>query len=323
MSDRMADDLKHYASRPTPLHYNDFFKAAELAIKNKIPPDELVSEFSCESSQSEDYVWLLMQEFQTRHPDLHDKLLGKKAPPKPKIFTDDYIVIDFETGGFQGTDGFRPVEYGALLYLGGKLMVRSGLVNPYLDDDKFAFPLSLEEMLHITDSDIRSRGIHPKECVQTLASLLTHKKYVHLPVWGHNLVKFDYPLYQQEARRYDGPMVEEERLRDSAALYKALKMSSVCNDRNLLAFMRQTLNARRKGLKFSISHILTNEDLPMEMEIVDGELVNWVPNPEIGITEEIYEQMKAEGLHRAGMDCVVTHVLIQWLKQHGEHMWME
>lgn len=323
MTDKLEDDLATYASRPTPKNYNEFAKAAELAIKSKTPPDQMVPDYAMQESLTEDYVWLLVQEFKERQPELHNKWLGKKTKPRPTIFADDYIVIDFETGGFRNTPGFRPVEYGILLYKGGKLTVRSGLVNPYLDDTVFQFPLTLEDKLNITDRDIKTQGIHPKACAQRLNKMLTHEDYAGLQVWGHNLLGFDVYLYDQEAERYDQQSLDPIRLRDSAALYKALKMSSLCRGDDLLGFMRQTLNARRKGLRYSVAHILANEELPINATIVDDEMTDWQPCPEIGITDEIYNQMKSEGLHRAGMDCVVTHAIIQWLKSYGEDMFLE
>lgn len=234
------------------------------------------------------------------------------------IFSDDYAVFDYETGGFLNTRGGRPVEVGILMYRDGKARIHQHLVNPCADDEMFVISLDAEHIHGISHDLIEADGLHPK-----MSSRILLQGVEDLPVWTHNGVKFDFELMKQECRRYGLTPIEMGRWRDTAALYKAWKIGKYPDQfPNLYTFMKSALNTRRRNLYFNLPY-LTNE-LDLGVEILDEEgnptgdlakAAGWRVHPRLGIDEHELAKVENLGFHRAPFDCVVTHGLVQWCKR--------
>ncbi len=237
------------------------------------------------------------------------------------IFSDDYVVFDYETGGFLDTPGGRPVEVGMLQYVGGVAKIHSHLVNPRADgDERFVISLDAEKIHGIGHDMLEDEGWHPEKS----SSVLLRGLGDELPVWTHNGVKFDFKLMIEECRRFGLSPIPQARWRDTAALYKGWKVGKYPSDfANLVSFMDAALNVRRRGLYFSLTHLTAELDLGVKLfneagnpiTNKDEHVAGWEVSPELGIPEDQLAKVESLGLHRAPFDCVVTHALVQWCKK--------
>lgn len=225
------------------------------------------------------------------------------------VFSDDYYVLDFETGGFLNTSGGRPVEMAVLEFVDGKARITSTLVNPLLDDDSFQIAEQAENVHGISRALIEKEGMHPEHALR----LFLEQVGSELPVWAHNGCGFDFPLHESESARYGSSSLERSRFRDSAALYKGWKMDRFpAPGENLHTYFTEVLRTRRQGLYFNLDFLSKELDLGVRRE--RGGSVAW-DFSDLGLSEEESAEISSLGAHRAAFDCILTHALIQWMSR--------
>lgn len=233
-------------------------------------------------------------------------------PDDLNIFTDDYYLLDFETGSLPGNPNFRPVEVGLLRHQGGKTKVWTSLVNPKLDDPNFVIDLGAQEIHHITQDMLDKDGISTAKMVEMIQKGIGQDD---LPLWAHNGVPFDYPLLDSEYQKQGVPRVKRERLRDSAGIYKGWRINRHPDQYpNLLEYFRAVLNTRVKGLLFNLNHLVTTlTDLGLiVVRDDDGRALGWQVEERLGIDAEQQRKLASVGFHRCGFDVVATHAVVQW-----------
>lgn len=227
------------------------------------------------------------------------------------LFTPDYFILDYETGGFSGTRGFRPVEIAVLLFRGGKTTLRSTIINPY-DDPDFQLSPDAEKVHGISEAEMRKNGRPAKEATEALHAYLNKPEHADLPIWAHNGAKFDFPLYNTEAGRYGLPMLKQSRLRDSAALYKGRIMGTKPQPGETLhAYFLRVLNTPRRGLLFNLKLIAETELIGLNRKDPNDPSSPLIADPSLGMSDETLEKLGSLGAHRAGYDVAVTHALVQ------------
>ncbi len=227
------------------------------------------------------------------------------------LFTDDYVVLDYETGGFAGTSGFRPVEVAILEYRSGVVSARSTIVNPM--DPGFILSDGAEKTHGISMTKIAAEG----KPARAVAERMHEELSAHdLPIWAHNGVKFDIPLFDQECARYGKKPFHRSRFRDSAALFKGRALGAEpFADETLYQYFVRVLNTPKKGLKFALDFISEVVDVGLrKIECEDG-MPTLEAHPSLGIPNELLRQVEQLGAHRAKYDVLLTHAVIQTLKK--------
>lgn len=242
-----------------------------------------------------------------------------------KVFTDDYYVFDYETGGFLETAGGRPVEVGLLRYVNGVAKIHSYLVDPTQDDTSFVIDMGAQQAHGISLEMIKKAGCHPKQAAQVMLKAMDD---ADLPVWTHNGVRFDFPLLRKECQKYGLSPIESPRWRDSAAIYKAWKIGMYPDQYpSLVKFFQAALAVRRRGLLYNLAFLAT--ELPLGVTLLDGDgnatkdigqVQGWSVDPALGLDTTELQKVENQGLHRAAFDCVVTHGLVQWCKKNLMHL---
>lgn len=227
------------------------------------------------------------------------------------MFTDDYFVLDYETGGFYGTNGFRPVEVALLAFKNGVVKLRHYIVDA-TDDPYFRVSEGAEAVHHIGMAKIAAEGVPAKTIATSLHEIIT--SLGDLPIWGHNCSQFDRPLMEMECQRYQLEPPGWNRWRDSAALYKAHKMGVArFKDEPLQDYFSRILSMRRKGLYFSLKHVLETEKLGITLDDA-GEAPVLTVDPKLGLPADVASEILKLGAHRAAFDVLVTHALIQAMR---------
>lgn len=228
------------------------------------------------------------------------------------LFTTDYAVFDFETGGLLNSRGGRPVEMAVLTFIGGTAEITSMLVNPFVDDSGFLIEEGAQRVHGLSREKVEAEGVSPKTAVAQFMSLVGGE----MPVWAHNGCGFDFLIHEAEAARYDLPSLARGRWRDSAALYKGWKLGRMPKEgEDLRSYFTSVLRIRRRGLYFNLGHLTKALDLGIRGK---GE-EEWDFGG-LGLSESAQAETASLGQHRAGFDCILTHALIQWMQRNWQDM---
>ena len=224
------------------------------------------------------------------------------------IFTDDYYVFDYETAGLPNAGrNFRPLEIGALRFVGGRATVRTFLVNPFADDPQFAIDPGAEAVHHISADMVKTAGVAPDDATGRLLALLDGD----LPIWTHNGTQFDFPLLRAECARGRRTAPTVVRQRDSAALYKGRKLGLRPDDfRDFNEFAETALSTRRRGLFFNLPLLV--RELPLGIRQTEQGVD--VDYDRLGLDPTEVDPLLRAGAHRTGFDVIATHALVQWLR---------
>jgi len=210
------------------------------------------------------------------------------------VFTQDYNILDFETSGLnESLDHIIEI---------GLLEVRntahntpiSWIVNPNFPE-AFHIPSKVTDMTGITDTQLMY-GADPKELFPSFIQRIRW-----LPVWGHNLLRFDVTFINEECGRICTIPPPKETWFDTAAIFKAYQLSlpgqewaqepgilnEIENYSNFYDYGMYVLDKRIKGLYYN---------LPFCCETlgVDASDIRF---------------------HRAGGDCIATYRVREALKQ--------
>ena len=159
----------------------------------------------------------------------------------------DYIVLDTETSGL---DVFRDkiVELSWLKVVDGEVSAhRSYVVNP----GEVSIPENVTQIHGIT-TEMAEQGTPIREVLTEL-----FMEIGDLPIVGHNIINFDWPLITYPVMRDDpaapNPMSLMPRLIDTMALYKSTLMGVLQqHGQTHLTFARHVIDARIKGLRFNL-----------------------------------------------------------------------
>jgi len=223
------------------------------------------------------------------------------------LFSNNFYVLDSETGGFPGTAGFRPVEIALLKCVNNNITLRHFLLDP-TDDPTFMINPGAQAVHGITMEKVCSEGVPIKTGIQSLHAELTKNQ---LPIWGHNGIKFDFPLLHNEFTRYQLAPIPEHRLYDTAAWYKSRKLNITQNPgESFHAFGLRVLDYKQKGLFFSLNHIVNT--VPIGLEVKEGQIQT---DQSLGIPKELADDLAKLGAHRAGFDVLVTYALLKYLQK--------
>lgn len=223
------------------------------------------------------------------------------------IFTDNYCVFDFETGGFLNTSGGRPVEQAILKYVDGVAELTTVLVNAFVDEPSFEIGAGAERVHGLSRDLVERDGVHPQEALRLFNEVVEDS----LPVWAHNGCGFDFLIHEAESSRYGLSSMSRDRWRDSAALYKGWKLDRLPKaDESLPRYFQEVLDTRRKGLPFNLGFL--TEELDLGIRASGDEAWDF---SNLGLTTESEASIAELGAHRAGFDCVLTHALIQWMQR--------
>ena len=223
------------------------------------------------------------------------------------VFSDDYCVFDFETGGFLETRGGRPIEQAVLRYVGGVAEIHTCLVNPFVDDRRFEIGAGAERVHGLSRVVVEDKGVHPSEALQVFHDVVGEA----MPIWAHNGCGFDFLIHETESKRYESAPISRARWRDSAALYKGWKLGRLPKaSESLPKYFDAVLKVRRRGLLFNLGHLSDSLDLGIK-----GAKAGEWDFGSLGLTSESLASVAELGAHRAGFYCVLTHALIQWMRR--------
>lgn len=220
-----------------------------------------------------------------------DRLLAETAKRCPdKKLPDTYMVFDTETTGTKIASS-RIVQYG-FCHVEDRKVLRSYsfLVNhgPDLEIPEGAFKVH-----GIDVKKTLAEGVPFKELIHQIVDLFDEWRKSKLMFVGHNMMSFDAPLFEQEARRAERPFkFEENEILDTGMVVKAtqLGMSFRLND-TLRSFGKWVSNVRARGIYWSLDRYCYAHYKLKELSGIDK-----------------------DAAHDAAVDCLLTHYLLERLR---------
>jgi len=140
-------------------------------------------------------------------------------PTWEEVFTDSYVIYDTETSGLHPEEGDRIIEAGIMEVDDNVVRsVSNWIINP-LFPEPFHIPDKVVELTGINDTEL-SYGADPKEFYPSLMNRLRFKH-----IWGHNIIRFDQIMLDEECKRLCILSLPKQNLFDSAAIFKAWQLS--------------------------------------------------------------------------------------------------
>lgn len=201
-----------------------------------------------------------------------------------------YLVMDTETSGIDLYKD-RAIQYGFCFVHKGKvtntfaqIVNRAGLV----------IPIGAYKVHGIDNVKMASEGIDPKWFVQEVSKILTDWRSTGNMFVGHNIMAFDAPMFELESTIQGCPFkFEANEVVDTGMLVKAAQLGMYMDGRESLRdFYRRVAEVRAKGVYWSLDrHCYPKYDLERRT----------------GISKD--------SSHDAGVDCVLSHAVLEALKE--------
>lgn len=244
-----------------------------------------------------------------------------------RVFNEDYVVFDYETGGFVGTPGGYPVEIGILRYKDGEAKVTSFLVDQ-TQNPEFEMSPGAVKAHGITEDMIQRHGVKPEEAASRLHTALSGD----LPIWAHMGLAFDFPILEQQNIKYGLEPIDTSRYRDSAGIYKAVTLGEPISADSLTEDCLNALDVRWRGFFFNLGYLTCTKNIGVRLYDDSGDPVGkdnvksasaYIIDQRLGLSPLQEAKVKGYGLHRAAFDCVVTHGLIQWMRSEWSSIFCE
>jgi len=260
-------------------------------------------------------------------------MIRSAAPTDPRttmttaplpLFTDEYFIFDYETGGFAGTREGRPVELALLYYGQGRVELSHRLINPELDDPTYQQRPEAIAVHGLTPAVLREKGVHPGQADAFLRGAFARNP--NSPIWAHCGTSLDFPVAEAEARRFglQPPWIDDSRLRDSGGIYKGLLIGLKPSEyQSWLHYCRAALAIPRRGLFFSVSHLVSTLDVGVKLIGDPKHPTGFDLSVDLGVAPELARELSALGMHRAAFDCVATHGIVNHLRQNTDQDWID
>jgi len=171
----------------------------------------------------------------------------------------NYSVIDFETSGLKPEIDYI-IEIGLLEVINDVPMATIGwIMNPNFPE-AFHIPAEVTAITGITDTEI-TYGADPRELFPSFINRIRW-----LPVWGHNLLRFDYLFIDGECKRSCTITPPNGIWFDTAAIFKAWQLTlpdkqwsqeptaldEIENYSTFYDYGMYILNKRIRGLKYNL-----------------------------------------------------------------------
>jgi DNA polymerase III epsilon subunit-like protein len=203
---------------------------------------------------------------------------------------DTYMVFDTETNG-TSISSSRILQYGFCCVENRKIVKKdSFLVNHGPDLD---IPVGAFNVHGISVERTLAEGVPFEECVPRLVEMFESWRKRGLMFVGHNMMAFDAPLFEQECTRVKKPFkFNENEIVDTGMMVKAyqLGMSYRMND-TLRSFGKWVSGVRAKGVFWSLDRYCYEH---FKLQEISG--------------------INKEDAHDAGVDCMLTHFLLERLR---------
>ena len=201
-----------------------------------------------------------------------------RGPPWLEDSPRCYLVFDFETTGLDPARD-RIIQVGLCEVSAGQVIQRSSwLVNQPVE-----VPPEAARIHGISTSDIRARGIPPRDSVQRVLAAMRQAP----ACIGHNIHRFDVPFLLAESRRHGFAAPDYQHYIDTAAIYKGRKLGLAPRPaESPRAYADRVFSIRAYGLRYAIPTCLAELGID--------------PGP--------------ARLHDASQDAYVTHLIFQALQ---------
>lgn len=216
----------------------------------------------------------LLEEVKLRCP-------GKKLP-------DRYIVFDTETSGVNPYEchilqlGVAFVESRRVVAVLTQALHREGI---------FIHPEAIK--VHgLTAEKLKAEGIPPKEYIPYLVETFKEYRDLGYMFLGHNMMAFDAPLFEREAKSLGCPFqFGENDILDTGMIVKASQLGLCFKDQETLrGFYKRVSEVRAKGVRWALDKYCY---------------------PTYGLVKYGVDISKA---HDAGTDCQLAHYLLEELR---------
>lgn len=200
-------------------------------------------------------------------------------------FPKSYVVFDTETSG---TDPVKDkiLQYGLAIVREGKLVdTFSILVNR---TDVQISP-GAQAVHGISNEKMAAEGCDPQQAFEEMLQTFEAYRKAGQMFVGHNIIAFDAPLFEQEARvRGVSFKFGDNEILDTGTIVKAAQLGMYIDDRDSIrSWARKVTEVRRKGLYWSL----------------DRYCFDTFKLAEFGL--------RKDEAHDAGYDCKLTHYLFR------------
>lgn len=192
---------------------------------------------------------------------------------------DQYVVFDFETSGLDHRRN-KVIEIGALKINSKKepLSLSVLIYRPELVLDAVII-----ETTGITDETLKW-GIGEELAAYQLRAFIED-----LPLVGHNALRFDLLFLQQLFEPYFKKEVKEERIVDTAAMYKIWKLGYKPDKNKLIhQWSKDILDMKTPGVKYNLGLV------SKELEVKVDEKQQHRALYDCNLTMQVYEVLKSK-----------------------------
>lgn len=179
--------------------------------------------------------------------------------------TDIILIYDYETSGLSAEKD-QPIEVAAEKHFpDGKIEYFQRLIR--MKDGK-KLPAKIIEITGITDALLEAEGIDYQQAMTDFFEFAGYSKTEFVNnVWqvGHNHLNFDREFSKKFALANAYLDMDPTKLWDTAGHYKAQKLGFKKQEgEKWPAYHKRALNTIKKGLKFNLTHICNELNLPLE-----------------------------------------------------------
>ena len=220
------------------------------------------------------------------------RLLAEVAARCPDgKFPDSYLVCDSETSGGSPTSD-RIIQYGfcvvrdrvvqsnfaIIINHGPKLFIQPGALNVH----------------HIDHARMAREGVPPEEGLKAIFDTFKTFRANRLMFVGHNLINFDIPFFERDSRLSGDPFIfGDNEVLDTGMLVKSIRLGMYFDPADSLrAYAKRVCGVHAKGVYWSLDRFCYDH---------------------YGLGER--SGIRKEDTHDAGVDCLLTHHLLEVLRE--------
>ena len=237
-----------------------------------------------------------MNDLQTAPEELQpmtaNRLLHEFALRCPnRMLPDSYLVCDTETSGFS-VDRDLILQYGFCVVVDREVHSSFAIIidrGPDMVISKGAL-----ECHGITHERMKKEGVAPAEGIGMIMDTFSTYRKNGLMFVGHNIINFDAPFFEYEARNAGRPFkFGDNEILDTGMIVKASRLGMYYDKMDTLrSFAKRVSSVRARGVKWSL----------------DGYCFD---SFDLGRRAGVYK----DEAHDAGVDCLLTHHLFEALRE--------
>jgi DNA polymerase III epsilon subunit-like protein len=209
------------------------------------------------------------------------RLPGGKLP-------DDYVVFDTETNGVHIATA-KILQYGFCVVIRRRVaLILSQLVNR----PNLVIPKEAADIHGITLEKLAQEGIPAREYVPAVADMMHRWVKEGMIVVGHNLHRFDIPLFEIESAEFGKPFkFTSDSIIDTGMLVKGSQLGMFMRERETLRSFYDRVSSVRSRVKWSLDkHCYATYGLGSS-------------------------GVRLDDAHDAAADCRLTHWLLETLRK--------